>query len=38
MKNLDTPMTFYREDYLAPNFTIDTVFLEFLLNPVKTIR
>ncbi len=37
MNNLDNPTIFLREDYLAPNFAIDQVYLEFSLNPNKTI-
>lgn len=37
MNNIDNSTIFLREDYLAPNFAIDQVDLNFSLNPHKTI-
>ncbi len=37
MNNLDNPTVFHRKDYVAPNFAIDQVYLDFSLNPIKTI-
>ncbi len=36
LKTENSP-TFYRTDYQAPNFAIQSVFLDFSLNPIKTI-
>jgi len=37
MNNIDNPSVFHRNDYVAPNFAIDQVYLDFSLNPNKTI-
>ena len=36
LKTENSP-TFHRTDYQAPNFAIQSVFLDFSLNPIKTI-